>query len=151
VAGERQAAAILDWSWWRRWHQATAAWHHMRRRAAALAPVPTAAAPPAVAPERPAEDAHPPDDGALTDTLARVWARLAARLPTTRRAGRQVVYDRRRILEAIVYVMQTDCGWSALPSSFPPWKTVHDQFVAWRKAGIWNQIWEGITPPGPRL
>jgi len=91
----------------------------------------------------------PPAD-APADVLAAVWTRLAARLPAPRRSGRQPVYDRQHILEAIVYVLQTDCGWSALPSRFPPWKTVHDQFVAWRKAGIWHQIWQGLTPPGPR-
>jgi hypothetical protein len=83
-------------------------------------------------------------------TIARVWARLEPLLPLSRRSGHPIVYDRRQILEAIVYVMQTDCGWSNLPSRFPPWKTVHDQYVAWRKAGIWRQIWADIKPPGPR-
>jgi Putative transposase of IS4/5 family (DUF4096) len=141
---------VLRWSWWRRWHQAWAAWHHARRRADALPP-PLVVSPcqPAV-PDLPAGSADPPDDPEEADVLALVWARLAALLPPQRRSGRQPVYDRRRIVEAIVYVMQTDCGWSALPSTFPPWKTVHDQFVTWRKAGIWNQMWAGLKPPGPR-
>ncbi|MBK9709715.1 MAG: transposase [Kouleothrix sp.] len=90
----------------------------------------------------------PADDPA--DVLAVVWARLAPLLPPTRRSGRQPVYDRRRIVEAIGYVMQTDCGWNARPSTFPPWKTVHDQYVRWRKEGIWHQIWAGLPPPAPR-
>ena len=94
--------------------------------------------------------AAPSDSAAPEDVEAHVWARLAAVLPVRRRSGRQLVYDRRQILAAIVYVMQTDCGWKELPSRFPPWKTVHDQFIAWRKAGIWNQIWAGLKPPGPR-
>lgn len=100
----------------------------------------------------------PPDPGvpgspSLADPtaiLAQVWARLEPLLPIPRRSGRQIVHDRRQILEAIVYVMQTDCGWSGLPSRFPPWKTVHDHYVTWRKAGIWDHIWDGIAPPGPR-
>lgn len=83
------------------------------------------------------------------DVLAVVWARLEPLLPATRRAGRQPVYERREILAAIVYVMQTDCGWKELPSRYPPWKTVHEQFVAWRKAGIWSEIWKGLKPPRP--
>lgn len=81
--------------------------------------------------------------------LATLWERLAPLLPQPRRSGRQIVYDRRTILEAIVYVVRTDCGWKELPSRFPPWKTVHEQFVAWRKAGIWDQIWHDLTVPGP--
>jgi len=46
--------------------------------------------------------------------------------------------------------MQTDCGWSNLPSRFPPWKTVHDHYATWRKTGIWAHIWAGIPTPGPR-
>jgi len=76
--------------------------------------------------------------------------RLQPLLPSPRRAGRQIVHDRRQILEAMVYVMQTDCGWSNLPSRFPPWKTVHDHYATWRKTGIWAHIWAGIPTPGPR-
>lgn len=88
-----------------------------------------------------------PEDAAAT--VAQVWACLQPLLPPPRRSGRQIVHDRRQIREAMVYVMQTDCGWSHLPSGFPPWKTVHEQYVTWRKTGIWAQIWAGIAPPGP--
>lgn len=84
------------------------------------------------------------------DLLEVLWSRLQKQIPPRRRSGRQPVYDRRTMLEAIIYVLQTDCGWKELPDRFPPWKTVHEQFVAWRKAGIWDRIWEGLAPPGPR-
>lgn len=147
---ERQSSQILAWSWWRRGHQAVAAWYHARRRAAALpAPPPCPdPVPPAVPPDAVAV-AHPVAVS-LEEILAQVWARLEPLLPLPRRSGRQRVHDRRHILEAIVYVMQTDCGWNAIPSRFPPWKTVHDHYVTWRKEGIWAQIWAGIPLPEPR-
>lgn len=148
---ERQTTQILHWSGWRRWHQAWAAWHHARRRAAALPAVRDGSPPPA--PDRDANDAEldaRPAPADAAETVAQVWARLQPLLPTSRRSGHPIVYDRRQILGAIVYVMQTDCGWSNLPSHFPPWKTVHEQYVTWRKTGIWAQIWDGIAPPGPR-
>jgi len=157
-------AHILHWSWWRRCHQALARAGHCRRRAAQLPPVAvsTAAAPavgelsgPGVsAPpdgERcTARGAAPPGEVSREETIARVWARLEPLLPVARRAGRQIVHDRRQILEAMIHVMQTDCGWSNLPSHFPPWKTVHDHYVTWRKSGIWAQIWVGLRFPGAR-
>lgn len=75
--------------------------------------------------------------------VAMVWQRLEPLLPPERRPGRRYSYDRRVILEAIVYVMRTGCGWEHLPEQYPPWKTVHSQLTEWRKAGIWERIWLG--------
>jgi transposase len=53
------------------------------------------------------------------------------------------------VLEAIMYVMQTNCGWQHLPAAFPPWKTVYAQYTQWRKKGIWDSIWAGLDKPLP--
>src|SRR6185436_14313922 len=99
------------WSGWRRWHQAWARYYHYRRRTGAdeQQPVP-AAAPAQTAVRQP-------------DAIEVVWSRLEPLLPPERRAGHPYDHSRRLVLEAIVYVMQTDCGWQHLPSRFPPWKT----------------------------
>lgn len=69
-----------------------------------------------------------------------LWRRLEALLISGKRSGRPYSQERRVVLEAIVHVMQTDCGWQALPSQFPNWKTVYAQYRQWRKAGIWDKI-----------
>lgn len=73
-----------------------------------------------------------------------VWGRLAPLLPPVQRAGRPYTHDRRVVLEAIVYIMDTGCAWQDLPARFPPWKTVHSQLMRWRQAGIWGTIWSGL-------
>ena len=78
-----------------------------------------------------------------------VWSRLEPLLPSERRVGHPYDHSRRLVLEAIVYVMQTDCGWQHLPSQFPPWQTVYTQLTQWRKTGIWDKIWSGIDTPRP--
>ena len=80
------------------------------------------------------EDQQVPD-------MQEVWRRLEPLLSTGKRSGRPYSQERRLVLEAIVHVMQTDCGWQALPSHFPHWKTVYAQYRQWRKAGIWDKIW----------
>jgi putative transposase len=70
-----------------------------------------------------------------------VWRRLDALLSAAKRSGRPYSMERRQVLEAIVHVMQTDCGWQALPSEYPHWKTVYAQYRQWRKQGIWEKIW----------
>lgn len=76
-----------------------------------------------------------------------VWQRLAACLPPPKRKGRPYAHDRRVVLEAIVYLMQTGCTWHTLPGEFPPWQTVYAQLTRWRRAGIWDRIWEGLEAP----
>jgi putative transposase len=76
-----------------------------------------------------------------------VWRRLAPLLPPTQRTGRPFAHDRRRVVEAIVYVMQSNCAWRTLPSRFPPWQTVYAQFSQWRITGIWETIWAGLEQP----
>ena len=70
-----------------------------------------------------------------------LWRRLEPLLSTGARSGRPYSQERWLVLEAIVHVMQSDCGWQALPLHFPPWKTVYAQYRQWRKAGIWDKIW----------
>ena len=78
---------------------------------------------------------------AASDRLSVVWQRLEPFLPPLRRTGRPYSHDRRLVLEAIIYVMTTNCGWQHLPQHFPPWKTVYSQFADWRASGLWERIW----------
>jgi transposase len=134
---ERSAAAILRWSSWRRWHQAWARYYHYRRREQAGGGRERAAPEAAQAAE------------AQIDVSELVWRRLEQLLPPADRVGRPYDYARRLVLEAIVYLMQTDCGWRNLPSRFPPWQTVSAQLTQWRRTGIWDIIWSGLEQPHP--
>jgi Putative transposase of IS4/5 family (DUF4096) len=136
---QESATQYLDWSWWRRQHQAQAAKHHARRRARRAVVETAVAAPvPPIVRERPS----------YASTLATLWERLVPLLPRPR--GRQPKVGRRVVLDAILYVLQTDCGWVNLPSAFPSWQLVHAQYQRWCRAGIWDRIWEGLTLPQPR-
>ena len=139
---ERSAAAILHWSWWRRWHQAWARYYHYRRREQDRRPETSPGASEAVAREAVEED------GAL-DLVEELWQRLQELLPTFPRRGRPCTYDRRVIVEAIVHQRQSGCAWNALPSDFPPYQTVHTQLRNWQKTGVWAKVWEGLEQPCP--
>ena len=137
MAVERGAAAILRWSSWRRWHQAWARYYHYRRRANVAAG--------RLEPQIDEEQA----EQAQRDVIGVVWSRLERLLPSTRRVGRPYDHSRRLVLEAIVHVMQTNCGWRNVPSNFPPWQTVYAQLTRWREQGIWEIIWSGFEQPHP--
>ena len=143
VRVEQRVEALLGWSWWRRWHQAWARHHQYQRRARAEPlPHPRAGVAPLVA-------VAPPAAVAAQDETDVVWRRLEALLPPAERVGRPYTYERRLVLEALVYLMHTDCGWQHLPARFPPWPTVSAQLRHWRKTGIWEHIWAGLDQPHP--
>jgi putative transposase len=66
----------------------------------------------------------------------------ASPAPTPRAAGRpRRRYSLREILDAIFYIVRSSgCAWRLLPHEFPPWKTIHHYFRAWRIDGVWEQL-----------
>jgi transposase len=70
----------------------------------------------------------------LTDAQ---WQVIAPYLPPGQpgRRGRPLVWPRRLIVEAILYLDRTGCAWRYLPGDFPPWQTVCGYFAAWRDDG----------------
>jgi len=60
-------------------------------------------------------------------------------LPKQSRRGRRPI-DRRRIINAILYVVRTGCQWRMLPKNFPNWSTVYGVFWSWRNKGVWQRI-----------
>lgn len=54
--------------------------------------------------------------------------------------GRPATVDRRRVVDAILYVAATGCQWRALPAEYPNWNTVHRLHLQWSKDGTWEKI-----------
>jgi putative transposase len=73
----------------------------------------------------------------LTDAQ---WQIIEALLPPPRAVGRPRTVPRRRIVNAILYVVRTGCQWRLLPGDFPKWGTVYGVFLQWRQHGIWQAI-----------
>jgi transposase len=78
----------------------------------------------------------------------RQWARLAPLLPApayrTSYGGRPEKHPRRRILDAVFYLVRGGLAWRQLPIEFPPWSTVYYWFARWRDDGTWQRIHEAL-------
>src|SRR5436305_2034421 len=76
------------------------------------------------------------------------WALLEPLLPppgnTAGRGGRPEKHPRRRILDAIFYLVRNGIAWAALPAEFPPAKTVYGLFRRWAAAGAWMRIHDAL-------
>jgi putative transposase len=71
----------------------------------------------------------------LTDTTDTQWAILADLLPTPASqqptGGHPERHHRRAIIDAIFYLVDNGIKWRAMPTDFPPWRTVYGYFIRW--------------------
>lgn len=73
----------------------------------------------------------------------RQWQLMRQLLPQRARLGRRPI-DRRRVINAILYVVRTGCQWRMLPKDFPNWSTVYGIFWRWRNDGTWERIHDAL-------
>ncbi len=74
-----------------------------------------------------------------SDLTDKQWQIIRRLLPTRAKRGRPPA-DRRRVVDAILYVVRSGCQWRMLPSDFPNWSTVYGNFRRWRIAGVWQRV-----------
>lgn len=70
--------------------------------------------------------------GYPSDPTDEQWALVEPLLPLARvgpKGGRREKHPRRRIVDAIFYVVRTGCAWRQLPKDFAPWPTVYWYFT----------------------
>ncbi len=67
------------------------------------------------------------------------FAQIQAYLP--RQRG-NVVHDNLVVINAILWLAENDCKWSALPRRFGSWHTIYTRVNRWAKAGILDRIFE---------
>jgi transposase len=76
------------------------------------------------------------------------WKLIEPLLPapgnTRGRGGRAEKHPRRRVLDAIFYVVRGGIAWAALPVGFPPFKTVYGLFRRWAAAQVWVRVHDAL-------
>lgn len=53
-------------------------------------------------------------------------------------------HSRREIVNAILYLNRTGCGWEYFPTDLPPWKTVYGYYRAWTRDGTWQCLHDAL-------
>lgn len=85
--------------------------------------------------------------GYPSDLTDEQWALVEPLLPPARvgpKGGRREKHPRRRILDAIFYVVRTGCAWRQLPKDFAPWPTVYWYFTWWHDDGAVERIHDAL-------
>jgi transposase len=74
-----------------------------------------------------------------TDLTDVQWEFLQPMLPEAKKRGRPPT-DRRRVVNAIFYVLKGGIPWRLLPKNYPPWKTIYHIFRAWSLDNTWAAL-----------
>jgi putative transposase len=79
-----------------------------------------------------------------TDLTDEEWAYIKPLVPAPKsgkgKRGRPPKLERRRLVNAIFYVVRSGCAWRLLPSNFGPWETVYGYFRRWSQDWTWSFI-----------
>ncbi len=78
------------------------------------------------------------------------WRIIQKLLPPRSRRGRPPI-DRRRVIDAVLYVLRSGCQWRRLPRDFPNWSTVYGIFRKWRRDGTWRRIHDTVREKTRKL
>lgn len=54
-------------------------------------------------------------------------------------------YDKRTLVNAVLYLVKTGCQWRMLPNDFPPYKTVYSFYRRMRINGTWEAIMDDLV------
>lgn len=82
------------------------------------------------------------------DLTDKQWEAIQKHIPAdpVRADGRGRPWrDPREVLNGILWVLRTGARWKDLPSSYPPYQTVHRRFQRWRKQGVMEAILKGLA------
>ena len=65
------------------------------------------------------------------------WAVMAPLFP---RAGNRSKWEKRELVNAVLYFVDNGCKWRNLPHDFPPYTTVANFYYAAIRSGLWEKI-----------
>jgi transposase len=74
-----------------------------------------------------------------TDLTKVQWKLIKPMLPSEA-LGRPARIPRKRVVDALWFVVVTGIQWRLLPSRFPAWQTVYYHFARWSRAGVWRRL-----------
>jgi len=69
----------------------------------------------------------------LTDNQ---WELIKDFFPT----GKKSKYEKRELVNAVLYLVKTGCQWRNLPKDFPHWKTVYSFFTRAKQSGTLENV-----------
>ena len=58
---------------------------------------------------------------------------------------RRYKWEKRELINAVLYITKTGCQWRMLPNDFPPYPTVWSFYRRANQAGLWDEILQTLV------
>jgi transposase len=73
-----------------------------------------------------------------------LWERIDLFLPVYPRSkkGGRPRLSLRKVVNGILYVLQTGCQWKAMPSEFGSGSAIHAYFQEWVECDVFHELWQ---------
>ena len=68
------------------------------------------------------------------------WALIEPPIPPAKRGGRRREVNVCKVMNWVLYVLESGCQWRALPENLPPKPTVHDYLMLWDCDGTRERV-----------
>jgi transposase len=59
--------------------------------------------------------------------------------------GKTRKHSLRVMINAVFYLIKSGCQWRMLPTSFPPWSSVHSFYYRAKHKGIWQKMMDDLV------
>jgi putative transposase len=76
-----------------------------------------------------------------SDLTDKQWERVKGLLGNARKRK----YDKRELVNAVLYVVKTGCQWRNLPKDFPEWNAVYHFYSRAMVKGVWDTILRALV------
>ena len=76
----------------------------------------------------------------ISDLTDKQWQLIEDLVGRPDPRGAKPIYERREIIDAILYVNKTGCQWRMLPAHFPPWQNLYNHFRRMKARGVWREV-----------
>jgi transposase len=68
------------------------------------------------------------------------WALIEPLIPPAKPGGNKRTVDVRAVVNGVMYILSTGCGWRYIPKDLPPRSTIHDYLSLWGWDGTLDRI-----------
>ena len=72
-----------------------------------------------------------------SDLTDKQWEQIAPLFP---RSGNKSKWEKRELVDAVLYLVDNGCKWRNLPHDFPPHTTVSNFYYSAVKSGLWEKL-----------
>ena len=76
-----------------------------------------------------------------SDLIDKQWKKIEPFFPS----GNKSKYHERNLVEAVMYVVKTECQWRALPHDYLLYSTVYNFYSRAKQKGVWEKVMQFLV------